>query len=104
MTDLSELDPIIHSVARLRIVAALAALSPQDSLTFTRLQSILNLTAGNMTTHLGKLDEAGYVTVLKEGAGRSATTTIALSTRGRYAYEHYAATLRSILDGPNATR
>ena len=104
MSELSDLDPTIHSVARLRIVAALAALGLGDSLTFTRLQSILNLTAGNMTTHLARLDEAGYVVVVKKGAGRSATTTIALSTAGRRAYEDYAATLRSILDGPNGAR
>ena len=55
------LDPVIHAPARLRIVATLAALPDGDSLSFTRLQDMLDLTPGNLITHLRKLEDAGYL-------------------------------------------
>jgi DNA-binding transcriptional ArsR family regulator len=57
-TDL--LDPVIHAATRLRIVATLAALPDGDALAFTRLQEILDLTPGNLITHLRKLEDADY--------------------------------------------
>ena len=97
MSDIGDLDPVIHSVTRLRISSILAALNGCDSLTFSRLQSVLDLTPGNLTTHLTKLEEAGYVSLMRQGAGRSASTTAALTTSGRRAYDDYRAALRSIL-------
>ena len=55
------LDPVIHAPARLRIVATLAALPAGASLSFTRLQEMLDLTPGNLITHLRKLEDAGYL-------------------------------------------
>jgi DNA-binding transcriptional ArsR family regulator len=53
----TELDPVIQAPARLRIMAALAALADGDSLSFSRLQQLLDLTAGNLITHLRRLLE-----------------------------------------------
>ena len=53
------LDPLIHVPARLRIVATLAALPAGDALSFTRLQDMIELTPGNLITHLRKLEDAG---------------------------------------------
>ena len=55
------LDPLIHAPARLRIVATLAALPNGANLSFTRLQEMLELTSGNLITHLRKLEDAGYL-------------------------------------------
>ena len=60
------LDPVIHAPARLRIAATLAALPDADTLSFTRLQDILDLTPGNLITHLRKLEDAGYSTGSRE--------------------------------------
>jgi DNA-binding MarR family transcriptional regulator len=93
------LDPLIHAPARLRIVVTLAALREGDSLSFPRLQQMLDLTPGNLITHLRKLEDAGYLVTEKSDAGPSAGTSIALTQAGRQALDDYTATLRGILDG-----
>ncbi len=93
------LDPLIHAPARLRIVVTLAALREGDSLSFPRLQRMLELTPGNLITHLRKLEDAGYVVTEKSDGGPSAGTSIALTPAGRRALDDYTATLRGILDG-----
>jgi DNA-binding transcriptional ArsR family regulator len=62
------LDAVIHAPARLRIVATLAALPDGDTLSFTRLQDMLELTPGNLITHLRKLEDVGYLTKRAGGA------------------------------------
>jgi DNA-binding transcriptional ArsR family regulator len=93
------LDPVIHAPARLRIVATLAALPDGDELSFTRLQDILDLTPGNLITHLRKLEDAGYVSTEKTGNGTAGKTTVALTGEGRKALDDYTQTLRGLLDG-----
>jgi DNA-binding MarR family transcriptional regulator len=91
------LDPVIHAPARLRIVATLAALPDRDTLAFTRLQDILELTPGNLITHLRKLEDAGYLTTETTGNGRASRTQVALTGQGRAALDTYTATLRGLL-------
>lgn len=93
-----ELDPVIHAQARLRVVSALSALPSGDRLSFPRLQDLLEMTAGNLSTHLRKLEDAGYVEVAKTHKGRSPVTYLALTRTGRHAYEDYLAALRSLLE------
>lgn len=93
------LDPLIHAPARLRIVVTLAALREGDSLSFPRLQRMLDLTPGNLITHLRKLGDAGYLTTEKNDTGPSSGTSIALTPTGRSALNEYTITLRGILDG-----
>ena len=93
------LDPLIHAPARLRIVVTLAALREGDSLSFPRLQRMLDLTPGNLISHLRKLEDAGYVVTEKIDAGPSAGTSVMLTPAGRQALDDYADTLRGILDG-----
>ena len=93
------LDSVIHAPARLRIVATLAALPDGDSLSFTRLQDVLDLTPGNLITHLRKLEDAGYLTSETAGNGRASRTTITLTRQGRAALDTYTETLRDILAG-----
>jgi DNA-binding MarR family transcriptional regulator len=101
----TELDPVIHAPARLRVVVTLATLRDGDSLSFTRLQELLGLTPGNLITHLRKLEDAGYVTTVKTGSGVTARTSVSLSQQGRKALNTYSAVLRQLLDSasPNGT-
>ncbi len=93
------LDPLIHAPARLRIVVTLAALREGDSLSFPRLQRMLDLTPGNLITHLRKLEDAGYLVTEKSDARPSSGTSVALTGAGRRALDDYTAALRAILDG-----
>lgn len=93
------LDPVIHAQARLRVVAVLSTLPEGDLLTFPRLQEILSMTAGNLSVHLRKLEDAGYVDVTKTHQGRTPVTLIRLSRRGRLAFEEYTVAVRSLLGG-----
>lgn len=92
-----ELDPVIHAAARLRITATLAALAVGDTMAFPRVQELLDMTAGNLSTHLRKLEDAGYVEVAKAHQGRTPVTYLSLTKRGRRAFEDYTDALRSLL-------
>jgi DNA-binding MarR family transcriptional regulator len=93
------LDPVIHAPARLRIIVTLAALPQGDGLSFTRLQDMLELTPGNLITHLRKLEDAGYLTTETSGNGRASRTQIELTGHGRAALATYTDALRGLLDG-----
>jgi DNA-binding MarR family transcriptional regulator len=97
-TQVPELDPVIHAQARLRVVSSLSTLRPGDRITFPRLQEILRMTAGNLSVHLRKLEDAGYVEVTKTHQGRTPATFVQLTPRGRLAFEDYTAALRALLD------
>ncbi|GAA4716583.1 transcriptional regulator [Isoptericola chiayiensis] len=99
---MSDLDPVIHAPARLRVVAALAALPPDEEITFPKLQKLLEMTAGNLSTHVRRLEDAGYVQVTKTHAGRRPATYLTLTTAGRRAFEDYTTTLNDLLRGAGA--
>lgn len=87
------LDPVIHAPVRLRIMVALNQIEVGDDLTFGRLQSLLDLTAGNLVTHLRKIEQAGYVGTVKKGG----ETRVQLTDSGRSAFDEYRAALRALL-------
>lgn len=97
---MTELDPVIHAQARLRVSATLATLPEGDRMTFPRLQELLGMTAGNLSTHLRKLEEADYVAITKTHQRRTPVTYVELTRTGRRAFEDYTATLRTLLDPP----
>jgi DNA-binding transcriptional ArsR family regulator len=94
------LDPVIHAQPRLRVTVVLAALPDGDAMTFPRLQELAGLTAGNLATHLRKLEEAGYVSVTKSFRHRTPVTYLALTRAGRRALEDYTAALSDLLTAP----
>jgi len=93
-----ELDKIIHSPARLKIMAALMALSPNDQLDFSTLGDTLQLTDGNLGAHLQTLEEAGYVKIEKTFVSRKPRTFVRATTRGRGRFEEHVEALRQICD------
>ncbi|MGM7679676.1 transcriptional regulator [Microbacterium sp. A94] len=94
---MTELDPVIHAAARLRITAALATLADEGSIAFPRLQELLDMTAGNLSTHLRKLEDADYIAVEKTHQGRTPVTYIGLTRTGRRAFEDYTEALHAVL-------
>ncbi|PWD50975.1 MarR family transcriptional regulator [Serinibacter arcticus] len=96
---MTELDTVIHAPARLRIMVVLAQLDRGDAIAFPRLRSELDMTAGNLSTHLRKLEDAGYVAVTKTHEKRTPVTYLALSDTGRTALTGYRSALASILGG-----
>jgi DNA-binding MarR family transcriptional regulator len=98
MTSPRELDPVIHAQARLRVVVTLNTLCEGDQITFPGLRDLLGMTAGNLSVHLGKLEEAGYVEIVKTHRGRTPTTYVTLTRQGRRALEDYTAAIRELLD------
>ena len=94
---MDELDPVIHAQGRLRIMASLSTLTPGEQITFPRLQELLDMAAGNLSTHARKLEDAGYVQVEKTHRGRTPVTYLALTKQGRRAFEDYTEALRSVL-------
>ncbi|MGH8881948.1 MAG: transcriptional regulator [Stackebrandtia sp.] len=92
------LDPVIHAQARLRVVAALSPLRDGDKLSFPKLRELLNMSAGNLSVHLRKLEDADYVDVIKTHKGRTPVTYLALTSRGRAALDEYTAAIQELLD------
>lgn len=91
------LDPVIHAQPRLRVTVALAALGDGDRISFPRLQELTGMTAGNLATHLRKLEEAGYLDVTKSYRHRTPVTWLSLTAAGRLALEQYLAALHALL-------
>jgi DNA-binding MarR family transcriptional regulator len=91
-------DPTIHQPIRLKIMAVLKPLPAKTMLEFVRLKAIVGTTEGNLGAHLGTLESAGYVEVVKDFNGKRPRTRVALTKAGRRAFETYVAYLRDILD------
>jgi DNA-binding MarR family transcriptional regulator len=89
-----QLDRVIHEKGRLAIMSMLAA-SPE--LSFTELRDALNMTDGNLTTHIRTLQEAGYVSVTKSFQKNRPLTTCALTATGKKAFTNYINLLDSII-------
>ncbi len=91
--DIVALDKVIHEPARLALMAVLYA---TDSADFLFLLNTTGLSKGNLSAHVAKLEEAGYVAVNKSFKGKIPNTTYALTRDGRTAFERYHKELRDI--------
>jgi DNA-binding MarR family transcriptional regulator len=89
-----EIDRVIHEKGRLAIMSMLAA-SPE--LSFTELREALEMTDGNLTTHIRTLQEAGYVSVTKSFHNKRPLTTCALTPQGKKAFSNYINLLERIV-------
>ena len=91
---MTELDRIIHEPARLKIVTLLETLVEAD---FLYLLKATELTKGNLSTHLAKLEEAGYIGIDKTFRGKIPLTVIRLTKEGREAYRTYRKEMIALL-------
>lgn len=81
--DHNDIDDVIHGRLRLGIMAYLAAVSPA---TFGELKDKVGATDGNLSTHMRKLEDAGYVSIEKRFVGRRPQTRLHLTDSGRAAW------------------
>src|SRR5204863_7244379 len=93
LQELASLDRVIHEPARLMIITVLYAVSEAD---FIYLQNECGLTQGNLSSHLAKLEEAGYVMITKTFKGKYPLTICSLLKKGRDAFEEYARKMRVV--------
>jgi DNA-binding MarR family transcriptional regulator len=91
-------DPIIHQPVRLKIMSALRVLPEDEQIAFVRLKGIVGATEGNLGAHIGTLEEAKYIAVEKDFAGKKPRTRIRLTSDGRAAFEAYIAYLKHIIE------
>lgn len=99
---LSDLDSVFHTPARLAIVTALFA-HPRG-LSFVELRSLCDLTDGNLSRQLRKLEAAGAVSITKEFSGRMPLTTAYLTAEGRDRYLTYIGRLESLVNTARSAR
>jgi DNA-binding transcriptional ArsR family regulator len=91
---LAEIDRIIHEPARLMIVALLAAVEEAD---FQYLRQTTGLTQGNLSAHLSKLEDAGYLAIEKTFRGKYPLTICRLTERGREVLDKYRKVIKAAL-------
>jgi len=88
---------LIHQPTRLKIMATLNALRGGAKLEFTELRRLLEVTDGNLGTHLSTLEKAGYVEIEKSFVAKKPRTRVSLTRAGRRAFEAHVQYLRDIL-------
>lgn len=87
---LLEVDRLVHEPARLAILTVLAS---AEEVQFKFLEEALGLTRGNLSSHVSKLEEAGYLTVTKDFEEKIPVTSYRITARGRKALETYRAAM-----------
>jgi DNA-binding MarR family transcriptional regulator len=91
------LNELIHQPVRLRIMAALVSIEDDAQLEFTYLRDLLELTDGNLGAHLRKLEEAGYVKLVKTFVARKPRTYVVITSQGKRAFGEHVAALEAIV-------
>jgi len=95
LRSLEEIDRLIHEPARLNIVAHLSVVDCADFLFLLRQTG---LTKGNLSSHLSRLEEAGYVAVEKKFVEKVPRTLLRLTDRGREAFHSYRRRMKRIFE------
>ena len=95
LTGLSEIDRVVHEPARLMLLALLYVI---DSADFTFLMNQTGITWGNLSAHITKLEESGYLKVEKAFKGKRPNTMIRLTPEGRLAFQTYRKNFKQFLD------
>jgi DNA-binding HxlR family transcriptional regulator len=92
--DYQQLDEIIHSRIRLAVISVLISVEEAE---FNFLKEKVNTTDGNLSVHIRKLEEAGYIKVKKEFIDRKPKTVYSLSSKGEKAFEIYIERLEKMI-------
>ena len=90
-----EIDKLIHEPARLQIMTQLYVVEEAD---FLFLMRKTGLTWGNLSSHMSKLETAGYIEVKKEFQDKKPHTILKLTATGRAAFENYRATIAKVFE------
>ncbi|WP_066658257.1 MULTISPECIES: winged helix-turn-helix domain-containing protein [unclassified Sphingomonas] len=92
--DIGQIDDVIHGRMRLGIMAYLADAEVAD---FNELKALLQATQGNLSVHLRKLEEAGYIAIDKSFSGRKPLTRARMTPAGRKAFASYLEALVKLI-------
>lgn len=92
--ELTKFDRLIHEPARLMLMANLYVIDEAD---FLYIERQTGLTAGNISSHMAKLEDAGYVEITKGFVGKRPRTVYRLTKKGRKAFEDHRDRLASLL-------
>jgi DNA-binding MarR family transcriptional regulator len=95
LKSITDLDRIIHEPARLMIMTHLYVVEEAD---FVFLIRQTGLTWGNLSSHLSKLEEAGYVIIKKEFIDKKPHTILKLTDKGRSAFKIYSQSMKNFMD------
>jgi len=93
---IDRIDEVIHGRLRLGVMAYLAGAETAD---FNELKARLQASDGNLSVHLRKLEEAGYVAIAKSFQGRKPLTRVTLTEAGRVAFVGYLDAMSRLVDG-----
>lgn len=93
---IADIDKLIHEPARLMVLAHLYVVESAD---FLFLMRQTGLTGGNLSSHMSKLEEAGYVAVEKEFVGKKPHTMLRLTDEGRAAFKEYVQSMKQVFNG-----
>ena len=94
--DIGKIDDVIHGRLRLGVMAYLANAEVAD---FNELKAVLEVTQGNLSVQLRKLEDAGYVAIEKGFLGRKPRTQVRITAAGRKAFAAYLEALGQVI-GP----
>ena len=92
---LADIDRVIHEPARFMIMAHLYVVESAD---FLFLMHQTGLTFGNLSSHMSKLEAAGYIEIIKEFVGKKPHTMLSLTEAGRTAFQAYRQNMKQVLD------
>jgi DNA-binding MarR family transcriptional regulator len=92
--DIGKIDDVIHGRLRLGVMAYLANAEVAD---FNELKAVLEVTQGNLSVQLRKLEEAAYVTIEKGFLGRKPRTQVRITAEGRRAFAAYLEALSKVI-------
>lgn len=90
------IDRLIHEPARFSIMANLYVVKEADFLFLSRR---IGLTKGNLSAHMRKLEEGGYIEVRKGFMGRKPHTVLAITEKGQEAFKNYVSDIKNALHG-----
>ncbi len=90
-----DIDRLVHEPSRFQIMAHLYVIESGD---FLFLIHQTGMTWGNLSTHISKLESAGYVEVRKEFLDKKPHTVLKLTGKGRRAFEEYRKNMKRVLD------
>ncbi len=93
--DIDKIDEVIHGRLRLGVMAYLSTAETAD---FNQLKAKLQATDGNLSVHLRKLEDAGYVTIDKSFTGRKPLTRVSLTQAGREAFVRYLDAIGALVE------
>ncbi|WP_419251794.1 winged helix-turn-helix domain-containing protein [Caulobacter sp. ErkDOM-YI] len=94
--EIEHIDEVIHGRVRLGIMAYLSGAEVAE---FNALKARLSVTDGNLSVHLRKLEDAGYVAIDKSFVGRKPLTRVSLTEIGRTAFGLYLDAIGKLVDG-----